>query len=74
LQEGAASPPGGEGVLIRREFLASILHECLEAIDLTQEPGVAGPIEAILAAVESVNPEIPSTLEAGALCKMCRPE
>ena len=45
-------------------------HERLNAIDLPHVPGVAEPNVAILAAVETVNPEIPSTLEAAALCKM----
>jgi phosphate acetyltransferase len=40
------------------------------AIDLAQVLGVAEPRVAILAAVETVNPEMPSTLEAAALCKM----
>jgi phosphate acetyltransferase len=40
------------------------------AIDLAQVLGVAEPKVAILAAVETVNPEMPSTLEAAALCKM----
>ena len=40
------------------------------AIDLAHVLGVAEPKMAILAAVEVVNPEMPSTLEAAALCKM----
>jgi phosphate acetyltransferase len=40
------------------------------AIDLAHVLGVAEPKVAILAAVETVNPEMPSTLEAAALCKM----
>jgi phosphotransacetylase/acyl dehydratase len=40
------------------------------AIDLAGVLGVAEPKVAILAAVETVNPEMPSTLEAAALCKM----
>jgi phosphotransacetylase/acyl dehydratase len=40
------------------------------AIDLAHVLGVADPKMAILAAVEVVNPEMPSTLEAAALCKM----
>jgi phosphate acetyltransferase len=40
------------------------------AIDLAHVLGVAEPKVAILAAVEMVNPEMPSTLEAAALCKM----
>jgi len=40
------------------------------AIDLAKVLGVAEPKVAILAAVETVNPDMPSTLEAAALCKM----
>jgi phosphotransacetylase/acyl dehydratase len=40
------------------------------AIDLAHVLGVSDPKVAILAAVETVNPEMPSTLEAAALCKM----
>ncbi len=40
------------------------------AIEFAQIMGVSEPKVAILAAVESVNPHMPSTLEAAALCKM----
>jgi len=40
------------------------------AIDMMQAIGIASPKVAILSAVESVNPAIPSTLDAAALCKM----
>jgi phosphate acetyltransferase len=40
------------------------------AIDLAQVLGIAEPRVAILAAVETVNPDMPSTLDAAALCKM----
>ncbi|WP_198376126.1 bifunctional enoyl-CoA hydratase/phosphate acetyltransferase [Neoroseomonas rubea] len=40
------------------------------AVDLLHALGVALPKVAILSAVETVNPAIPSTLEAAALCKM----
>lgn len=40
------------------------------AIDLAHVIGIAEPRVAILSAVETVNPAIPSTLEAAALCKM----
>jgi phosphate acetyltransferase len=40
------------------------------AIDLAHVLGVPAPRVAILSAVETVTPEIPSTLEAAALCKM----
>jgi phosphate acetyltransferase len=40
------------------------------AIDLAQALGVAEPRVAILSALETVNPKVPSTVEAAALCKM----
>lgn len=40
------------------------------AIDLAHATGVALPRVAILAAVETVNPHMPATLDAAALCKM----
>jgi phosphate acetyltransferase len=40
------------------------------AIDLAHVLGIAEPKVAILSAVETVNPDIESTLEAAALCKM----
>ncbi|MBL8342911.1 MAG: bifunctional enoyl-CoA hydratase/phosphate acetyltransferase [Rubrivivax sp.] len=40
------------------------------AIDLAHALGIACPKVAILSAVETVNPAIPSTLDAAALCKM----
>jgi phosphate acetyltransferase len=40
------------------------------AIDFARIMGVATPKVAILSAVETVNPNIPSTLDAAALCKM----
>ncbi len=40
------------------------------AIDLAQAMGIAMPRVAILSAVETVNPAIPGTLDAAALCKM----
>ena len=40
------------------------------AIDLAHVIGIAEPKVAILAAVETVNPRMPATLDAAALCKM----
>jgi len=40
------------------------------AIDMMRAIGIQTPKVAILSAVESVNPAIPSTLDAAALCKM----
>ena len=43
---------------------------CQNAIDLAHAMGNSEPKLAILAAVESVNPSMPATLDAAALCKM----
>jgi phosphotransacetylase len=43
---------------------------CQNAIDLAQVLRIKQPKVAILSAVETVTPEIPSTIEAAALCKM----
>ncbi len=43
---------------------------CQNAIDLAVLLGVDCPKVAILAAVETVNPKMPATLDAAALCKM----
>jgi phosphate acetyltransferase len=40
------------------------------AIDLAQALGIGTPRVAILSAVETVNPAIPGTIDAAALCKM----
>jgi len=40
------------------------------AIDLAHVLGIATPRVAVLAAIETVNPAMPSTLDAAALCKM----
>ena len=40
------------------------------AIDLVRALGIEHPCVAILSAVETVNPKIPSTIDAAALCKM----
>ena len=40
------------------------------AIDLVRALGIENPKVAILSAVETVTPKIPSTIEAAALCKM----
>ncbi|HWH71411.1 MAG TPA: bifunctional enoyl-CoA hydratase/phosphate acetyltransferase, partial [Candidatus Sulfotelmatobacter sp.] len=45
-------------------------HIAQNAIDLAHVLGVPEPKVAILSAVETINPKIPSTLEAAALCKM----
>lgn len=43
---------------------------CQNAIDLALSFGIEQPKVAILAAVETVNPRMPATLDAAALCKM----
>ena len=40
------------------------------AVELAQAFGIAQPRVAVLAAVETVNPHMPATLDAAALCKM----
>jgi len=46
------------------------VHIIQNAIDLAHVLGRALPKVAILSAMETVNPSVPSTIEAGALCKM----
>ncbi|HYN39809.1 MAG TPA: bifunctional enoyl-CoA hydratase/phosphate acetyltransferase [Rhodospirillales bacterium] len=43
---------------------------CQNAIELAHALGIAQPKVAILSAVETVTPKIPSTIDAAALCKM----
>jgi phosphotransacetylase len=43
---------------------------CQNAIDLAHSLGIERPKVAILAAVETVNPRMPATIDAAALCKM----
>jgi phosphate acetyltransferase len=43
---------------------------CQNAIDLVLALGLEAPKVAILAAVETVNPKMPATIDAAALCKM----
>ena len=45
-------------------------HICQNAIDLAHALGIPQPKVAILSAVETVTPEIRSTIDAAALCKM----
>jgi len=46
------------------------VHITQNAIDLAQALGSSQPKVAILSAMETVNPKVPSTIEAAALCKM----
>ena len=50
--------------------LATKIDIVQNAIDLAQALGIAEPKVALLSAIETVNPKIPSTMEAAALCKM----
>lgn len=69
--------PGAERPLLFTDCVVNIAPTLAEkkdiaqnAIDLAHALGVSRPKVAILSAVESVNPAIPSTLDAAALCKM----
>ena len=46
------------------------IHIVQNAIDLVRALGFDQPKVAILSAMETVNPKVPSTVEAAALCKM----
>ena len=46
------------------------VHIIQNAIDFARALGLERPKVAILSAIETVNPDVPSTVEAGALCKM----
>ena len=46
------------------------MHIVQNAIDLVRALGLEQPKVAILSAMETVNPQVPSTIEAAALCKM----
>ncbi len=46
------------------------VHITQNAIDLAQALGSSQPKVAILSAMETVNPKVPSTIDAAALCKM----
>jgi phosphate acetyltransferase len=46
------------------------VHIVQNAIDMALALGVAQPKVAILSAMETINPKVPSTIEAAALCKM----
>jgi phosphate acetyltransferase len=46
------------------------VHIVQNAIDLARALGAQSPKVAILSAMETINPKVPSTIEAAALCKM----
>jgi phosphotransacetylase len=43
---------------------------CQNAIDLARALGIPSPKVAVLAAVETINPKMPATIDAATLCKM----
>ncbi|HLH49048.1 MAG TPA: bifunctional enoyl-CoA hydratase/phosphate acetyltransferase [Roseiarcus sp.] len=45
---------------------------CQNAVDFLQRLGVAGPLVAVLAAVETIDPAMPATLDAACLAMMAR--
>ena len=50
--------------------LSDKMHIIQNAINLSHALGLPTPKVAILSAMETINPEVPTTVEAGALCKM----
>lgn len=69
--------PGREGLMIISDAAINILPDLVtkadivqNAIDLARAIGLAEPRVGILSAVETVNPAIPSTLDAAILSKM----
>ena len=50
--------------------LTDKMHIIQNAIDLVTDLGFTNPKVAILSAMETINPNVPSTVEAAALCKM----
>ena len=75
---GIYDTEGDEPLLIKGQVeqigvsptLEDKMHIVQNAIDLARALGVTEPRVAILSAMETVNPKVPSTLEAAALCKM----
>src|SRR5678815_5673869 len=59
-----------DAAIIIAPTLEDKVHIVQNVIDLAHALGVAEPKVAILSAVETINPKIPSTLDAAALCKM----
>ena len=69
--------PGFDRPLVLTDCVVNIQPGLLEKRDIAQNAinfahaiGIAKPRMAILSAVETINPAIPSTLDAAALCKM----
>jgi len=59
-----------DGAINIAPTLEDKVHIAQNVIDLAHALGVPEPKVAILSAVETINPKIPSTLDAAALCKM----
>lgn len=69
--------PGHEGLMIITDAAINILPDLMtkadivqNAIDLARAIGIAEPRVGLLSAVETINPAIPSTIDAAALAKM----
>ncbi|MXN29909.1 bifunctional enoyl-CoA hydratase/phosphate acetyltransferase [Delftia sp. CH05] len=69
--------PGFERPLLMTDCVVNIFPTLMDkrdiaqnAIDLARAIGIARPRVAVLSAVETVNPAIPGTIDAAALCKM----
>lgn len=69
--------PGHKDALIITDAAVNIAPTLAEKVDIVQNAidlahalGVSEPRVAILSAMETVNPKVPSTVEAAALCKM----
>ncbi|MBB1649717.1 bifunctional enoyl-CoA hydratase/phosphate acetyltransferase [Delftia sp. UME58] len=69
--------PGFERPLLMTDCVVNIFPSLMDkrdiaqnAIDLARAIGIARPRVAVLSAVETVNPAIPGTIDAAALCKM----
>ena len=69
--------PGHEDALIITDAAVNIAPDFVSKVDIVQNAidlahalGMEKPRVAILSAMETVNPAVPSTLEAAALCKM----
>lgn len=73
----AVDVPGHDRLLLISDAAVNIAPELRvkrdivqNAIDLAHAIGIAAPKIALLSAVETINPDIPSTIDAAALCKM----
>ena len=69
--------PGHADALIITDAAVNIAPDLKTKVDIVQNAiglahalGVPNPLVAILSAMETINPDVPSTLEAAALCKM----